>query len=234
MKKFTISLVTLAFFGCTDTENQNVKSSGPSLTVQVPEGEFFFGANNGAKDEGPQRTLFLDTFSIDRFEVSNEKYREFVNATGHKAPKGWLFKGYDASLAKHPVVLIDYEDATTYCQWLGKRLPTEEEWEKAARGVDGREYPWGDQFNKNYANTGILKEKRTVPVDSLKEGVSPYGAYNMSGNVWEWTSTAGQNENRKIVKGGSWGLSHRFSRTFSRADYAKTDKTNNIGFRCAL
>jgi formylglycine-generating enzyme required for sulfatase activity len=223
--------------GCTEKRSQEeAPKSQDKLTdmVQIPAGEFIMGSNIGSEDERPERKVSLNSFYIDIYAVTNKKYKDFIDTTGHQSPKSWLFKGYVQELNEHPVVFVDFEDATAYCAWLEKRLPTEEDWEKAARGTDGRIYPWGNEFNLNNANTGLLPETRTVPVNANKDGKSPFGTYNMSGNVWEWTTTIGQNEGRRVVKGGSFGISHRFSRTFSRVDYSKKDKTNNIGFRCAL
>lgn len=200
--------------------------------VLIPEGEFVMGSNEGIADEGQDRTVFLKSFYMDKYEVTNEQYKKFIDAVEYSMPKGWIFSGYDPEIKDHPVVFVNYDDAYAYCRWLEKRLPTEEEWEKSSKGTDGRKYPWGNHFRKDKANTSLGGNSSTAPVNSYETGKSPYGLFNMAGNVWEWTDTSGQDKRRKIVKGGSWGLSHRFSRTFSRAEYKAKAKTNNIGFRC--
>lgn len=134
-------------------------------------------------DEAPAHMVVLDAYLIDRYEVSNEEFGQFIKATGRPAPAYWD----DPRLNKRtqPVVGVNWEDARTYCEYRGKRLPTEAEWEKAARGPDGNLYPWGNDFDPAKVNYG-KKHEATVPVDAYPEGVSYYGAYNMAGNVFEW------------------------------------------------
>jgi formylglycine-generating enzyme required for sulfatase activity len=136
-------------------------------------------------DEGPAHMVMLDSYLIDKYEVSNKEYGEFVKANGHPAPAYWD----DPRLNKpeQPVVGVNWYDAKAYCEYRGKRLPTEAEWEKAARGPHGNLYPWGDEFDPRKANYG-KNHDATAPVDSYPEGVSYYGAYNMAGNVFEWVS----------------------------------------------
>lgn len=200
--------------------------------VIVPEGEFIMGSDIGAEDEIPEKRIFLKAFYIDKFEVTNDAYRQFIQETKHREPKNWMAYGYKEEEKDYPVIFVDYNDASGYCKWRGKRLPTEEEWEKAARGIDGRIYPWGNEFYASKANTSLSSIVGTIKTGMYEEGKSPYGAYDMAGNVWEWTAS-NYSENRKVVKGGSWGLSHRFARTFSRVGYKPDTRINNIGFRCA-
>jgi len=136
-------------------------------------------------DEGPAHMVFLDSYLIDRYEVSNKDYGEFIKAKGHPAPAYWD----DPRLNKleHPVVGVNWEDAKAFCEYRGKRLPSEAEWEKAARGPNGNLYPWGNEFDPAKVNFG-KNHDATVPVDSYPEAVSYYGAYNMAGNVFEWVS----------------------------------------------
>jgi formylglycine-generating enzyme required for sulfatase activity len=136
-------------------------------------------------DEGPAHMVMLDSYLIDKYEVSNKEYGEFVKANGHPAPAYWD----DPRLNKpeQPVVGVNWYDAKAYCEYRGKRLPTEAEWEKAARGPHGNLYPWGNEFDPGKANYG-KNHDATTPVDSYPEGVSYYGAYNMAGNVFEWVS----------------------------------------------
>ena len=206
----------------------------------VPGGEFVMGSKTGS-NEGPpgdptERSVHVPPFYIDIREVTEGDYRVFFKATsrkgaGRKEPRHWALKGFDKKRADHPMTFVSFEDAGGYCAWKGSRLPIEAEWEKAARGVDGRAYPWGDGFDRRKANTSLSGVTGTVDVGSYGEGGSPYGVLDMAGNVWEWTATS-YGESRKTVKGGSWGLSHRFARTFTRVGYEPGVKINNLGFRC--
>ncbi|WP_447970908.1 formylglycine-generating enzyme family protein [Nitrospira sp. M1] len=134
-------------------------------------------------DEGPAHWVVLDSYMIDKYEVSNKKFEQFMKDTGHTSPAYWD----DPRLNKpeQPVVGVNWSDANSYCKWEGKRLPTEAEWEHAARGSDGRIYPWGNKFDEAKANFG-KNLKATLPVDSLPEGASPFGLHHMAGNVFEW------------------------------------------------
>ncbi len=136
-------------------------------------------------DESPAHMVFLDPYFIDKYEVSNKDYGEFIKAKGHPAPAYWD----DPRLNKSqlPVVGVNWEDARAFCEYRGKRLPTEAEWEKAARGPDGNLYPWGNAFDPAKVNYG-KKHDATMPVDSYPEGASYYGVHHMSGNVFEWVS----------------------------------------------
>jgi len=202
-------------------------SKGPENMVKVPEGPFIMGDNLN----GQGKRIFLKAFYIDKHEVTNGEYKIFVEKTGYRKPTNWIVYGYKEELKDHPVVYVSFKDASAYCKWAGKRLPTEAEWEKAARGTDGRIYPWGNKFEKDRANTSLSGIVGTTRVGSYKKGVSPYGAYDMAGNVWEWT-TSDSEGNTKIVKGGSWGLSHRFAKTFARLALPPDKRLNNVGFRC--
>ncbi len=136
-------------------------------------------------DEAPAHMVFLGAYFIDRFEVSNKHYGDFLRSTGHTAPAYW--DDPRLNRPEQPVVGISWHDAKAYCEYGGKRLPTEAEWEKAARGPQGSLYPWGNDFDPARANFG-KKHEATMPIDSYPEGVSYYGLYNMAGNVFEWVS----------------------------------------------
>jgi formylglycine-generating enzyme required for sulfatase activity len=159
------------------------------------------------RDEMPQRCVYLDTFYIDKYGVTNLMYRRFCQQTGHRRPLHWssdTSEGMPFGLEYHPVTYVDWHDAWSYARWAGKRLPTEAEWEKAARGTDGRTYPWGDHFDHFKAHyveayyardlksellrAECQKRARVTRVDSYPEGASPYGAMDMVGNVWEWVN----------------------------------------------
>ena len=164
--------------------------------VLVPEGEFVMGQDRGASgdDERPQRRIWLDAFYIDRLEVTNAQFKAFCDATNRIYPNNpnWDSE-YFLGKPERPLVNITYEQARAYCDWAGKRLPTEAEWEKAARGTDGRIYPWGNVWEEGLANLagdnrGADRFYRTAPVGSFPRGASPYGAEDMIGNVWEWVA----------------------------------------------
>jgi formylglycine-generating enzyme required for sulfatase activity len=194
--------------------------------VLIEEGPFLRGspAGQGDADEQPQRTITLASFYIDRYEVTNRRYQIFLKATQHRTPEHCcdasynLWKGteIDPKLLDHPVVNVDWHDAEAYCRWSGKRLPTEAEWEKAARGTKGHAFPWGNQQDRMRANgasywsgadfgsadearawwasengTDVIKIKGiqgmlTLPVTELEKGATPTGLMHMAGNVWEW------------------------------------------------
>lgn len=151
-------------------------SGKPDDMVLVPTGEFRMGApagSGGLPDEQPERAVLLSAFYIDRFEVTNEAYFLFVSMSGHRMPENsnpaatlWKDRRPMPGIERHPVVNVSWTDADTYCRWAGKRLPTEAEWEKAARGTDGRRYPWGDQWDVLLANSASYWAGRTVQFDS--------------------------------------------------------------------
>lgn len=210
------------------------KNKSLEKMAHIPEGEFIMGTDDRLRDEKPAHVVYIDDFYMDMYEVTNDYYKKFVDHTDYPPPDHWKGGSYPESIAQHPVVFVSWIDANNYCKWAGKRLPREMEWEKAARGTDGRKYPWGNHFDKSKANTSLGGIMGTVPVGSYSSGQSPYGIFNMAGNVWEWTSSRGESDEKMIVKGGSWGLSHRFSRSFSRVEYQTKARVNNVGFRCAL
>jgi formylglycine-generating enzyme required for sulfatase activity len=234
-----------------------VGRDGASM-VLVPAGEFVMGSD--AEDEAPPHRVYLDAFYIDRYEVTNARYLKFVEATRHRAPQHvvdpqydlWIGAALSQGVADLPVVNVDWSDADAYCKWAGKRLPTEAEWEKAARGTDGRLYPWGDEapsfarlnFSRRWQGAHTLQ-----PVGSYEAGSSPYGAQDMAGNVWEWVSdwydagayAAGPERNprgpsggaSKILRGGSWTNSPDTVRVTHRREEDPEMRNSDTGFRCA-
>lgn len=232
--------------------------------VFIPAGTFVMGSERGREDEKPVREVYLGAFYIDRYEVTNSEYVEFLNAVkdhlvrcdGHlcidtkdenpgshilyQAGKYTVEAGYE----DHPVVHVSWYGAKAYCEHRGKRLPTEAEWEKAARGTDGRTYPWGDEFDASRANTDY-RIGDTTPVGSYPKGVSPYGAYDMAGNVWEWVADWYQpypgNDYRsdffgqkyKVVRGGSWNHPWYDARCSCRDIAHPARRILVVGFRCA-
>ncbi|MEW6555859.1 MAG: SUMF1/EgtB/PvdO family nonheme iron enzyme [Elusimicrobiota bacterium] len=180
-------------------ERISVTSEDIGDMVLVDDGEFIFGSNTGLENERPARRFYLEKFYIDKYEVTNKKYKEFVDTTGHTPPLDW--SGNEPPIGKldHPVTNVSYNDAVAYTKWCGKRLPTEQEWEKVAKGPGVRLYPWGDMFDDSKAN--VIKRffrRGTTSVGSFEDGKSFYGCYDLSGNVWEWTSSDYQGNMKKI------------------------------------
>jgi formylglycine-generating enzyme required for sulfatase activity len=192
----------------------------------VPAGPFLFG------DEKEKKKIEYD-YEIGAFPVTCQEYLTFLEESKYE----WEGQGESLSeKADHPVVEVSYEDATSYCKWLSEkegaaiRLPTEEEWEKAARGEDGREYPWGDEFDQDKCNTEESGIGGTSEATRFPEGQSPYGCRDMAGNVWEWTST--KRKGYFVIKGGSWLDDRVFARCAYRVDNDPINRIYFLGFRC--
>lgn len=220
--------------------------------VEIPEGPFTMGYNQGDPDETPAHPVYVKTYLIDLKEVTQSEYDRFVKMTKREKPQVPVFEEDIAKLRgpDFPVVGIGWNDAFAYCRWAGKRLPTEAEWEKAARGEGQRLYPWGKEFTYAYSNIGGHDDgfPYLSPVGSYEMGRSPYGVYDMMGNVAEWvadTYDAHYYENSpfrdppgpdttefKVIRGSTWRdskLNARLTKRFS-AKMWRTDAT--IGFRC--
>ena len=206
--------------------------------VQVAAGEFAFGSNN--------ELIFLNSFWIDKTPVTNEEYKRFIDANPHhplpystetkNQPYNWdrEKRTYPEGKAKHPVVQVSWQDAQAYAEWAGKRLPTEQEWEKAARGLTGRVFPWGD-WRDNMANTIEANIGRTTPVGQFSPaGDSDCGCVDMSGNVWEWTVIDYHDTNAKVLRGGSWRNNQFESGCTTRSRKAFNTSSNYIGFRLVV
>lgn len=230
----------------------------PVPLVTIPAGEFLMGSpeGKGRADERPQRAVYLDAFVIDQVEVTNARYMAFVKATGHRTPPNPYGTGPLQSITgiEHlPVVQTTWYDAKAYCTWAKKRLPTEAEWEKAARGTDGRLYPWGNEpptatranFDREWED-----EKTLHPVGSLPNGDSPYGVKDMAGNAREWVSDwydadyyqHAPNRNPqgpdkkgvvRSIRGGSWHSPASDITTTARGRGGFALQTHGTGFRCA-
>jgi formylglycine-generating enzyme required for sulfatase activity/tRNA A-37 threonylcarbamoyl transferase component Bud32 len=216
--------------------------------VLVPEGEFTMGSDNEDPDEKPVHQVLLDGYYIDKYEVTNALYKECVIA-GKCKPPTETSKYNSSQYAQHPVVYVDWDMANTYCGWRGARLPSEAEWEKSARGTDGRTYPWGDEIYVTYANyNGNIGD--TTMIGDYLTGVSPYGAYDMAGNVWEWVADwyderyyqvspsanpAGPDTGiYRVLRGGSWYFDFYNTRSTLRYRNIPSHVNFDIGFRCAL
>ncbi len=188
--------------------------------VLVPAGKFIFGD----EDESIVEEIDLKAFYIDQYEITNALYKEFK-------PK----HDFPADKADHPVVNVSWHDADTYCTSLGKRLPTEEEWEKAARGADELWYPWGDDFDSEKANTREASINDTTPVGMYETGKSVYEVYDMCGNVREWVDAWYDIDDQiyRVVRGGGYIDDEEVVFTFTIRKSIPEDKKAYVGFRCA-
>ena len=214
--------------------------------VHVPAGPFDMGSDGGDSDERPVHTVELDGYYIDKYEVANELYQVFLQATSGEQPR--YASDNRVNGAQQPVLGVSWFDAKGYCGWAGLRLPTDAEWEKTARATDGRTYPWGegiDADKTNYGNT----VGRTTPVGSYPAGVSPYGAHDLAGNVWEWVAdwydsryygssptsnpTGPSSGSSRVIRGGSWSNTSEGLRASNRLWLGPMFRFLDIGFRCA-
>jgi len=226
--------------------------------VRVPVGKFLLGSDprrdgHAQEDEQPQQRLYLPEYFIARTPVTNAQYAAFVRAARHRAPKHWEQGQPPAERTDHPVVNVSWHDALAYCRWLAEAtgrpytLPTEAQWEKAARGPDGRLYPWGDEFDKSRCNTDESGIGGTTPVGRYSPaGDSPYGCADMVGNVREWCLTKWRGNYKtpedndpagnaaRVLRGGSWDVSRWGARAAFRYGYGPHDWGGAVGFRCVL
>ena len=239
--------------------------------VRVPAGSFIMGSDkkvdhNAYRPEFPQRNVYVDAFEIDKFEVTTVQFLKFVLATNRPPLIDWQYDGgnFQETMVNHPVMHVSWFDADAYCQWAGKHLPTSAEWEKAARGEDGRVYPWGNEpaglSRANFGRTGLSGPVRDRPerlllyppiisVDKYENAVSPYGVFQMAGNVAEWTADwydpdyykNAPNRNpkgpergtHKAFRGGGWIDSTPSVRPAQQNGADPNTKMNWLGFRCA-
>lgn len=222
-----------------------------ALMTFVPGGPFDMGSHQGESDELPIHQVRLDAFHIDRYEVTNARFRPCVEAGTCEPPKSCVYgqPTYgDEAKANHPVGCVSWSNAKTYCEWRGARLPTEAEWEKAARGTDERTYPWGNGSPSrsllNYnGNVGA-----TTPVGSYPDGVSSYGLYDMAGNVWEWVAdwydqgyyarsptvnpTGPASGEYRVLRSGAFNDGWTHVRAANRNRDKPTGTADSLGFRC--
>lgn len=260
-------LLTLsAFTAISQTQTTTVVNHVSKTMALVTAGYFVMGSNNGPDDEKPEHRIFVKSFLIDVLPVSNADFAKFLNARSLKNDLGESFYDdddrdarihqqnalwqADLGYATHPVNEVSWLGARDYCAWLNKRLPTEAEWEKAARGTDGRKYPWGNSKpDHNRALFGAAYNA-SAPVDAFPEGASPYGVLDLSGNQWEWVASAYRpypysaddgRENQtpgpiRSTRGGGHDSSEDELTTTQRGrNLSRNPKAghHNIGFRCA-
>lgn len=254
INKFWFMLICITMLisipACSEEDNQIV---GPmtnrideAILVYVPEGEFLMGSGKGWNNEGPEHAVYLDAFWIYQHEVTNDEYRACVDSGRCTAPDTVTCFS-DPAYNDHPVVHVSWFDAEAFCQWAGGRVPTEAEWEKAARGTDGRDFPWGNQNpNCSLANYKDCMGG-TSPVGSYPAGASPFGVLDMAGNVGEWVAdwcdddyysrspyenpTGPNHGPGRVIRGASWDMAGPWLRTFTRLGYIPS---NELGFRCVV
>ncbi|MBI3804427.1 MAG: SUMF1/EgtB/PvdO family nonheme iron enzyme [Nitrospirae bacterium] len=220
--------------------------------VPVPAGEFTMGSEEGGFDEKPIHRVYVDAFKINQYEVTQAYYAEFVKATNHRSPLSRYVKNINYfNDQNQPVIYVTWEDADEYCRWRGERLPTEAEWEKAARGVDGSPWPWGKDSKPVFAN--FLGDgdpvHYTSVVGSFENDKSSYGLYDVAGNVREWVgdwyeeqyyrhsparNPKGPDQGEmKSMRGGSWNDSPISGTTTARMKMFPDYRDTTVGFRCA-
>jgi toxoflavin biosynthesis protein ToxD len=244
----------------------------PPIMINIPEGEFLMGTSNDqinqllahdewAQDwydkdlfeiEQPYHELWLPEYEIGRFPLTNQEYFQFVWDSGYRAPRGWFGLHFPSGLDAYPVVGVSRKDTLAYIEWLNKklktdyRLPTEAEWEKAARGLDGRIYPWGNEFDPWRCNTAESGKRSTTQVGSYSPGGdSQFGLSDVIGNVWEWTTSylipypfdeegnAKSRNERCVVRGGAWYYSQKLARCACREGVLSDYISPALGFRLA-
>jgi len=228
--------------------------------ILIPAGEFLMGSDpivdkDAMDNEQPQHTLYLPDYYMARAPVTNAQYAAFVEATGHRQPKHWKDRKPPSGKEDHPVVYVSWYDAVAYCDWLAEvtgkpyRLPSEAEWEKGARGSDGRIYPWGDLWDAEWCNGGEGGEGDTTPVGAYPEGASPYGLLDMAGNVWEFTRSVFKNypydpedgredpeaEGHRVIRGGAFPSGRRVVRCAGRNRFVRcAARVGDVGFRVVV
>ena len=220
------------------------------IMVDIPAGPFSMGSATGKENEAPPHEVDLPAFQIDKFEVTNADFAQFIQATGYQtdAEKEGRSKNWQSAAegkANHPVVFVSWNDAAAYCAWVSKRLPGEAEWEKAARGTEGWSYPWGNEWDPAKANVKETGLRGTAVVGSFGAGASPYGVEDMAGNVWEWTADWYEaypgssyqsdyfGQKFRVLRGGGWFEEAESVRTTARNANSDIAANDDIGFRCA-
>lgn len=235
-------------------EAESVKPADAPM-ARIPEGPSGMGIDGlqGLEDERPFHQIRLDAYAVDLYEITTARYAAFLRVTGRQPP--WLWESVNLEIhGDRPVIGVDWHDADAYCRWAGKRLPSEAEWEKAARGTDGRSFPWGNQQpTPDLANFALgarfSYSQALMPVGRYEKGKSPYGMYEMAGNVWEWVqdwyagnyyerspevNPKGPDEGQlKVLRGGSWSELPKYLLTYGRFKLPPETRNSYTGFRCA-
>jgi serine/threonine-protein kinase len=214
-----------------------LRAADESARVLIPAGPFMRGSSRGADDERPMKVNTLPAFRIDRTEVTRAMYGRCVAARRCKSPAVDL-----TAEPNLPITDVNWSEARAFCAFAGGRLPTEDEWEKAARGGDGREYPWGKELECALANWGNFENEgpcagknpgKPVDVGSYPQGASPYGVLDMAGNVWEWVADKyDRDPSRRVVRGGSCCSYFVEPRAANRNAWDPSHRDGDLGFRC--
>lgn len=233
-------------------------AAGPPEMVRIPAGAFIMGSNQGEEDERPEHRRRLGAYLIDRHEVTRGRYARCVSAGACRAPQPLPGTHRPKGADNAPVVGVSWRDARAYCGWAGKRLPTEVEWERAARGKERRPFPWGAKLDCSRANFGNYRGAgfcagtnpgRVLPVGSRPKGASPEGAQDLAGNVWEWVADLyrpypgrpapakgnkkAKKKDQRVVRGGSCCSYFVMPRAANRLAFPPDYVDGDIGFRCA-
>ena len=232
-------------------EEEGAEDNGRDMKF-IPAGAFVMGGRDedSPSNERPSHTVYLSDYFISTFPVTNLDYLEFVQATGHRTPIHWQRGTFPTGTAQHPVTNVSWQDAMAYAEWRGARLPTEAEWEKAARGTDERPYPWGSRFVEGERCNSNNMIGTTTPVDEFPDGKSFYGLYDMAGNVYEWCADYYDEEyyrtsppadppgpeggQERVIRGGSFSETRAGVRCTHRAGASETQTRDKIGFRLAM
>lgn len=228
----------------TETEKKSsVKRQ--SKMIYIPAGPFYMGHDAGSLIHTPKIRIPLKAFYIDRTEISNQDYYNFVKKFKHRTPPSWTGGNIPAGKENQPVVMVNWNDANRYCKAINKRLPSELEWEKAFRGAEGRRYPWEEsKFTPDFVRTLESGMLGAVDVDYPNRDISIYGVQHLAGNVREWTNSllkpypgsvfrSNKIKRERVIRGGSWALSHAYSVGWYRASSKSTYAWKDVGFRCA-
>ncbi len=229
--------------GEADKKTERLSVALPEGMVLISGGVFQMGSQ-GAEDpaEAPAHQVLVRPFLLDKYEVTNAAYAAFVKATGHPAPPDWKNGTYPIGKANYPVGHVSWEDARAYAAWAGKRLPTEMEWEFAARGTEGRRYPWGNEFDRWRLNSAEAEVGHTETVGSFPTGATPEGVFDLAGNVAEWTasddtpypgSARKPVSGTKVVRGGGFSLPRKYASATKRTQVPPDTRDPALGFRCA-
>lgn len=258
---FMLGICLLMVYGCTDIRSSNPSSSRSPIQepvdagtdeilplelgiVTIPAGEFLMGSEKGDRDERPVHFVFLEAYEIDQYPVTNEQYERFMKATNQPAPPHWKDRKFNQP--RQPVVDVSWFDAVAYCKWAGKRLPTEAEWEKAARGgLVQKEYPWGDESPTGRADFGG-QHSAPLPVGSFTP--NGYGLYDCAGGVWEWcldwydpefysfspklNPIAFETGGARVLRSGAWNNKRSALRVANRNWQRPKPAPPRSGFRC--
>lgn len=251
----TIPRDKIAIINLVDTQNTTSSAPAPKPAppgmIYIPVGWFWMGCSPSDercyKDERPYHRVYLDAYFIDKNDVTVKEYSKCVKTGICKKPSAGKYCNYTLSgKGNHPVNCVDWDQANAYCNWVGKQLPTEAEWEKAARGTDGRIYPWGNDWD---ASKVCLNPSSTCAAGSYPQGASPYGVMDMAGNVMNWcvdlyyryyySYTPDHNPvntewgKYRVLRGGSWGNGDQTNlRLSNRVNDSPTDGSLDLGFRC--